>query len=325
VRAATALVPLVCLGWLACAGRPGPGAAGPVCPSGVPSLADRGLSLFAAEDPAFDAEWTRDRIDRLAAEAAMRLSGRGDPRARIEALNRYFFEELGFVADPDLENPDNLYPDRVLRRRRGYCTGLAFVYAALAERLGLPVRGVNTPQHLFLRYDDGSDRINIETLAGGREVPDDHYRRRDRIEESSVARGIFLADLDADRFLSQLANNLGTLRSRDGHPDRAAALYRRALDLDPRNPTAHYNLALEEMTAGRLSEPRAGAEQPRRLPGAARRRRRGGRRLPGGPGDRPRLRVGAAQPGAAGRRALIVPGARRASRRRASAGGGRPG
>ncbi len=232
----------------------------PAKPTGG-SLTGGGLSLFAQDNASFDAASVREQLNELAREAAPRLQGATGAHERVAALNRFFFEERGFAADSDLEDPDNLFPDQVIERRRGYCTSLAWVYASMADRLGLPVVGVVTPQHLFLRYDDGDERINIETLERGREIADHAYRTRYRIPESSIERGVFLRTLNADGFLSQLANNLGVLHSREDRFDRSVAAYEHALRLDPRNASAVYNLARDRMRQGQCERAIAGFAQ----------------------------------------------------------------
>lgn len=246
-----------CLGLLLAACGPGPRVPPAAPPPAAPppdAVLDRALAFFEEEAPSFDAYRTRARIDALTRRARGRLAGIDDPRLVVERLNRFFFEEEGFAADLDLRDPDNLFPDRVIRRRRGYCTGLALVYLGIAEGLGLPIHGVNTPEHLLLRYRDETQRINIELLAEGRDIPDEHYRERDRIDPRSEAAGVFLTDLDADRFLSQIVNNLGTLETRKGHGPRAERLYTTAIQLDPRNPTAFYNLGRQWMAENRCAD-----------------------------------------------------------------------
>jgi len=223
-----------------------PPAIAPTGPRPDPFL-ERMLALYAEEDAGLDKASVRRRLDRLTAAAAVRLQGLATPRGRVQALNRFFFLERGFVADLDLADADNLFLDRVLERRRGYCTGLASVYLIVARRLGLPVYAVSTPSHLFLRHDDGTGPINIETLEDGREISDETYRRRYHILPLSVQRGVFLRNLDEDRFLSQLVNNVGTLHSRAGQQEQAQELYQRALQLDPLNVTARFNLARDQM------------------------------------------------------------------------------
>ena len=43
---------------------------------------------------------------------------------------------------------------------------------------------------MLLHYGYGEERINIDSLEGGREVPDTTYRVRDRIPESSIEWGV---------------------------------------------------------------------------------------------------------------------------------------
>jgi len=224
-------------------------------PAGVgdDSLARDSLRLFARDQEVRGAE-ALATLRELAAEAEQALEGLNDPHDKIQALNRLFFQSWGFRAVQDLRDADNLFLHRVLEERRGYCVGLALAYAAVAEQLGLPVFAVATPRHLFLRYDDGSVRINIETVEGGREIQDDAYRRLYRIAEPAIADGVYLRNLTTKGFLSQVANNLGALRSLQANLKQSQKLYRRALRLDPLNVTARYNRAQDHMRQDLLKQ-----------------------------------------------------------------------
>ena len=134
-----------------------------------------------------------------------------------------------------------MLPSRVFARRQGYCVGIAALYLLVAERLDLPMYAVATPSHVFLRYDDGTVRINIETLQGGANIPDEQYIREQKIPESSIRRGIFMRNLTANEFLAQVHNNLGVVYSERKDYNAAAREYESALDLDPRLPAALYN------------------------------------------------------------------------------------
>jgi len=100
---------------------------------------------------------------------------------------------------------------------------------------------VATPSHVFLRYDDGTTRINIETLQGGANIPDEQYIREQRIPEVSIRDDVFMRNLTTDEFLAQFRNNLGVIYSERKNYDAAAREYESALDLDPRLPAALYN------------------------------------------------------------------------------------
>ena len=168
----------------------------------------------------------------------------------VEVLNRLVFTRLGIRGSPDLKDPCNLLPSRVLARKQGYCVGIAALYLALAERLQILIYAVATPSHVFLRYDDGTTRINIETLQGGASVPDEQYIREQKIPEKSIRRGVFMRNLTTDEFLAQVYSNLGVIYSEWKEFEKAAAEYERALDLDARCPAALYNYGNDLLKTG---------------------------------------------------------------------------
>jgi tetratricopeptide (TPR) repeat protein len=161
--------------------------------------------------------------------------------ATVDALNRLIFGELAIQASQELKDPCNLLPSRVLERKQGYCVGMAALYLVLAEQLRLPIFAVATPSHVFLRYDDGTTRINIETFQQGANIPDEQYIQEQRIPEESITRGVFMRSLSADEFLAQVHNNLGVVYSERGDFERAATEYRDAIRFDSRFPAALYN------------------------------------------------------------------------------------
>jgi tetratricopeptide (TPR) repeat protein len=131
--------------------------------------------------------------------------------------------------------------------------GVAAVYLAVADELGLPVYAVGTPSHVFLRYDDGTTRINIET-DGGRSIPDEQYISQNRIAPASVKKGVFLENLSTGRFLAQIHNNLGVIYSEQREFERAAGEYQEALRQDKRLPAAWYNSGKDFQEQGRLKD-----------------------------------------------------------------------
>ncbi len=170
--------------------------------------------------------------------------------ARVEALNRLVFEHLGIKPSQDLKDPDNLILSRVLDRKQGYCVGIASLYLVIADRLRLPIYAVATPSHVFLRYDDGTTRINIETLQQGANVPDEQYVRGQKIPQESIARGVFMRNLTADEFLAQVHNNLGVIYSERKDYEHAASEYEAAFDLDPHFPAPYYNFGNDLLARG---------------------------------------------------------------------------
>jgi len=113
---------------------------------------------------------------------------------------------------------------------------------ALAEQLGVPIFAVATPTHVFLRYDDGKTRVNIEPFQQGAALSDEQYMREHRIPERSIEKGVFLRNLTVDEFLARAHNNLGVIYSQRKDYASAVVEYDRAAELDSRFPAPLYNL-----------------------------------------------------------------------------------
>jgi len=169
------------------------------------------------------------------------------PSETLEHLNSFFFHAEHFQAAFELDKPENLLIDGVLAGKRGHCVGLATLYLILAEELGLPIYAVATPKHVFLRWDDGHVRRNVELLQEGREVPDETYIRDQKIPKESIHRGVFLANLSQREFLGFIYQNRGVLESQQGGFVDSKRDYRRALRLNPKLAAAYYNRGNDEL------------------------------------------------------------------------------
>ncbi len=72
---------------------------------------------------------------------------------KIKILNYVFFDIHKFIGDnDDYHNPDNSYISRVIERKKGNPISIAILYSLVAQRLGLPVFGINLPQHFIVGY-----------------------------------------------------------------------------------------------------------------------------------------------------------------------------
>lgn len=72
---------------------------------------------------------------------------------KIQILNHVFFEQQGFHGDnSQYHYADNSLINRVLERKSGNPISLSVVYLTVAQSLGLPVFGVNLPQHFVVAF-----------------------------------------------------------------------------------------------------------------------------------------------------------------------------
>jgi len=59
----------------------------------------------------------------------------------------------------------------------GTCASMPVLFAAVAQRLGYPVRLASTKGHLYVRYEEGDRHFNVEATSPGYSVyPDEHYK-----------------------------------------------------------------------------------------------------------------------------------------------------
>lgn len=93
-----------------------------------------------------------------------------DPRLAMISTD---FSNTSFEADSRNTFIHGLLQDKT----RGSCASIPVVVVAIARRLGYPVALVSTKGHLFVRWNDGAERLNIEAAcAGGYNTHlDDHY------------------------------------------------------------------------------------------------------------------------------------------------------
>jgi regulator of sirC expression with transglutaminase-like and TPR domain len=94
--------------------------------------------------------------------------------ARVDTLNRFLFNELGFAGNRDqYDDPRNSCLNEVLDRRTGIPITLSLVYIEVARRAGIRAEGVNFPGHFLVRVlqdlhtDDPGDGLLVDPFHGG--------------------------------------------------------------------------------------------------------------------------------------------------------------
>ncbi len=118
-------------------------------------------------------------FDLMAIQVQARLPKNPTPRQIIDALSQFIFDEMHYRFPPlsSFTEDIDLYTfiPSVIDSRRGVCLGVSILYLCLSQRLGLPLKIVTPPGHIFVRYEDETQVINIETTARGIDIPDEHY------------------------------------------------------------------------------------------------------------------------------------------------------
>jgi regulator of sirC expression with transglutaminase-like and TPR domain len=119
------------------------------------SLLEACLLVSKIHYPGLDESLVVNFVEKMRLDAWMSLYNASNPHDKIKILNHIFFERYNFKGNSnDYHNPDNSLINRVIETRSGNPISLCNLYATVAQKLGLPVFGVNLPQHFVLAYCD---------------------------------------------------------------------------------------------------------------------------------------------------------------------------
>lgn len=114
--------------------------------------------------PNIDKQELSNRIDKIKLDAWLELHNELTALEKVRILNHIFYEVNGFKGNTsDYHAPANSYIHTVLDQKQGNPISLAIIYTIVAQRLGIPIFGVNLPQHFILAFmiDDSLDNTTV--------------------------------------------------------------------------------------------------------------------------------------------------------------------
>src|SRR4029078_3850669 len=113
------------------------------------------FAIARHEQPDADVEQAVATIAELADTVGRRVHSANED-AKLAHLHDVLFDVVGFVGNvDDYYNPANSYLPEVLRTHRGLPISLVLIYKCVAERIGLDVRGINSPGHFLAAVRSG--------------------------------------------------------------------------------------------------------------------------------------------------------------------------
>jgi regulator of sirC expression with transglutaminase-like and TPR domain len=196
-------------------------------------LARAALLLGAEEEPqACRVDDCIARLDEMGYEARDQIRGEQAP---IEALNRYVFEESGFIGnEKDYYDPQNSMLHRVLQRRKGIPITLAVIYIEIGRRAGLDIDGIGLPGHFVVRaHAPTGERVLVDPFNGVILDTDDCQERLDLIYGGQIAlREEHLQPVRKLAIIQRMLGNLKAIYSQSGMYRRALAVVDRILLLN---------------------------------------------------------------------------------------------
>ena len=128
-----------------------------------------GLWLLATyQYPDLDFSKIKEQIQQIYYEAWLEFKPDVQPKEQIKILNTVIFNKLKFGPDEKhLSSIGNCLINTVLDSRKGNAFTLSCIYLLVAQKMRLPVFGVDLPQHFVLTYKDGPGQFYINVFHKG--------------------------------------------------------------------------------------------------------------------------------------------------------------
>lgn len=131
--------------------------------SGAFDLLQGALVINRYQYPDLDEQKIIFQIEEIKREIWLGLQYEMSSIEKIKLINHVFYNIYGFSGNTkNHHDPQNSYINQVIESKKGNQISLAIIYATLAQKLDIPVYGVNLPQHFILGYIDESKRDEHE-------------------------------------------------------------------------------------------------------------------------------------------------------------------
>jgi regulator of sirC expression with transglutaminase-like and TPR domain len=199
-------------------------------------------------NPSLEIQSLRDEISNLVLDVKNNLKGSRDTHAIIRSLRLAIHNKAGYRYTEQVDamgipiNNEELFLHGMLKTKRGYCMNLSLLYLILGQKLDLPLFGIPLPNHFFVRYEKGKNRINIEATEMGATFPDLFYRQR-YLSASGKESSYFLKNLNTKQTLGAYFSNIGMVYYQNQKFERAVFYLQLSTKINPASIDAQNNLA----------------------------------------------------------------------------------
>ncbi|MFD0750577.1 transglutaminase-like domain-containing protein [Mucilaginibacter calamicampi] len=113
--------------------------------------------------PDLDEQKLINQIETIKRDIWIQMMNEASPVEQVKLINHVFYHLHGFSGNTtNHQDPQNSYLSQVLETKKGNQILLASIYSIIAQKLDIPVYGVNLPQHFILAYMDESQQSEME-------------------------------------------------------------------------------------------------------------------------------------------------------------------
>jgi regulator of sirC expression with transglutaminase-like and TPR domain len=141
--------------------------------------------------PDLDEQKVINYIESIKREIWLQMMNDASPAEQVKLINHVFYNIYGFSGNTtNHQDPQNSYLSQVCESHRGNQISLAIIYSIIAQRLDIPIYGINLPQHFILAYIDEQQQNDTENGV--------------LFYINSFSKGFIFGRRDVDHFLKQL-------------------------------------------------------------------------------------------------------------------------
>lgn len=113
--------------------------------------------------PDLDEQKVINQIESIKRDIWIQMMNEASPAEQVKLINHVFYSIYGFSGNTtNHQDPQNSYISQVLDTKKGNQISLAIIYSIIAQKLDIPVYGVNLPQHFILAYLDETMQSEFE-------------------------------------------------------------------------------------------------------------------------------------------------------------------
>lgn len=156
------------------------------------------ITINKYQYPDLDEQKIINQIEDIKRDIWMQMLYDMSAAEKVKLINHVLYGIYGFSGNTaNHQDPQNSYISQVLDSKKGNQILLAVIYSVVAQKLDIPVYGVNLPQHFILAYVD-------ESRSESSPIPQNEFENRILFYINAFNKGIIFGRKDVDSFLKQL-------------------------------------------------------------------------------------------------------------------------
>lgn len=162
--------------------------------SGAFDLLQGMLIINKYQYPDLDEQKIINQLEDIKRDIWMQMLYEMSPVEKVKLINHVLYDIHGFSGNTtNHQDPQNSYLSQVLESKKGNQILLAVIYSIIAQKLDIPVYGVNLPQHFILAYVEEDSETGYSDPGNGI-----------LFYINAFNKGFLFGKKDVDSFLKQL-------------------------------------------------------------------------------------------------------------------------